>query len=72
MLFIERVYEDADIKSEYVKCPSCGRGRLCDKPVGERATMIALKTDRQGQTGNRIILKCPKCSLKFIIHFTKD
>ena len=54
MIFIQQVYEDADIKSEYVRCPSCKRGRLCDKPKGDIATVIALKTDHQEKTGSKI------------------
>ena len=72
MILIEKVYEDVDIRSEYVRCPSCKRGRLCDKPKGEVATVIALKTDYQGGTGSKIILKCPKCSQKFLIHLSKE
>ena len=72
MIFIQQVYEDVDIKSEYVRCPFCKRGRLCDKPKGDIATVIALKTDHQEKTGSKIILKCPKCSQKFLIHFSKE
>lgn len=72
MILIEKVYEDVDIRSEYVRCPSCKRGRLCDKPKGDVATVIALKTDHQGGTGSKIILKCPKCSQKFLIHLSKE
>ena len=72
MIFIQQVYEDVDIKSDCVRCPSCKRGRLCDKPKGDIATVIALKTDHQEKTGSKIILKCPKCSQKFLIHFSKE
>ena len=72
MLFIEQIYENANLKSDYIKCPSCKHGRLCDKPVGDRATMIALKTEGNIQTSGKIILKCPKCSQKFLIHFSKE
>lgn len=72
MLFIEQVYEKSNIKSDYVRCPSCKRGRLCDKPIGEKATVIALKSGHSERTSSRIILKCPKCSQKFIIHLSKE
>ena len=72
MILIEQVYEDVDIKSEYVRCPFCKRGRLCDKPKGEKATVNAIKTDCQEQTGSKIILTCPKCSQRFLIHFSKE
>ena len=41
MIFIQQVYEDADIKSEYVRCPSCKRGRLCDKPKGDISSIFS-------------------------------
>lgn len=72
MLFIEQVYEKSNIKSDYVRCPSCKRGRLCDKPIGEKATVIALKPGHSERTSSSIILKCPKCSQKFIIHLSKE
>ena len=72
MLIIEQIYEASDIKSDYVRCPSCKTGRLCDKPVGEPATVIALKPDHVGRTRSRIILKCPKCGQKFMIHLPKE
>lgn len=72
MLLIEQVFEKNNIKSDYVKCPSCKRGRLCDKPVGEKATAIAIKSDHASRTSSRIILKCPKCSQKFIIYLSKE
>lgn len=70
MLMIEQIYEPANLKSDFVKCPACKRGRLCDKPVEERVMAIAIipKSDRR----NRIILKCPSCTQKFIITFTKE
>ena len=71
MLIIEQIYESSDIKSDFVRCPSCKKGRLCDKPAGERATVIALKPDHVGRTSSKIILKCPKCGQKFMIHLPK-
>lgn len=72
MLIIEQIYESSDIKSDFVRCPSCKKGRLCDKPAGERATVIALKPDHIGRTSSKIILKCPKCGQKFMIHLPKE
>lgn len=72
MLIIEQIYESSDIKSDFVRCPSCKKGRLCDKPAGERATVIALKPDHVGKTSSKIILKCPKCGQKFMIHLPKE
>ena len=36
MLLIEQIYETNDLKSDYVKCPVCKQGRLCDKPMGDK------------------------------------
>lgn len=72
MLIIEQIYETSDIKSDYVRCPSCKKGRLCDKPAGERATVIELNPDHLGRTSSKIILKCPKCGHKFMIHISKE
>lgn len=72
MLLIEQIYEPNNIKSDYVKCPACKRGRLCDKPIGDKVMAIAIHGDASKANRNRIILKCPKCSQKFIITFAKE
>ena len=54
MLLIEQIYEPNNIRSDYVRCPACKRGRLCDKPVGEKAMAIAI----QGDTGRRFDDRC--------------
>jgi hypothetical protein len=71
LLFIEQVYNDLNIKSDYIRCPLCKHGRLCDKPIGEKAVAIQLNEGYREQDGDCIILKCPKCSQKFVIHFSK-
>lgn len=72
MLLIEQVCENSEIKSDYVKCPSCKRGRLCDKPIGVKVSATAVKFDYNNRTGTQIILKCPKCGQKFIVHLSKE
>lgn len=72
MLFIEQIYEPNDIASDYVKCLTCKRGRLCDKPVGEKVMAIAIRGDIPKKTTNRIILKCPKCGQKFLVSFPSE
>ena len=72
MLLIEQIYEPNNLRSDYVKCPACKRGRLCDKPVGEKAMAIAIQGDTAKTRNSRIILKCPRCSQKFVISFTKE
>ena len=72
MLLIEQIYEPNNIRSDYVRCPACKRGRLCDKPVGEKAMAIAIQGDTAKTRSSRIILKCPRCSQKLVISFTKE
>lgn len=72
MLLIEQIYEPNNIRSDYVRCPACKRGRLCDKPVGEKAMAIAIQGDTAKIRNSRIILKCPRCSQKFVLSFAKE
>ena len=67
MLLIEQIYETNGLKSDYVKCPVCKQGRLCDKPMGDKVMVIAVSEGTGHQTGNRIILKCSKCAQRFFI-----
>ena len=72
MLLIEQIYETNGLKSDYVKCPVRKQGRLCDKPMGDKVMVIAVSEGTGHQTGNRIILKCPKCGQRFIITIPKE
>lgn len=72
MLMIKQIYEPENIRSSIVRCPTCKHGRLCDRPAGEKAMAIAIHGDATPRNSNRIILKCPKCSRKFLIGFTKE
>ena len=72
MLLIEQIFEQDTIQSDFVRCPACKRGRLCDRPAGEKAMAIAIHGDASLRKSSRIILKCPKCSQKFVISFTKE
>ena len=67
MLLIEQIYETNDLKSDYVRCPVCKQGRLCDKPVGDKVMVIAVSEEHGHQAGSRIILKCPKCGQRFFV-----
>ncbi len=68
MLVIE-CYKD-NKKTDYVKCPICNSGRLCDKPVAEKVTVVAANDSVRDNNG--IILKCPKCKQKVIINISKE
>lgn len=65
ILKIEPFNELDNVNSEFVKCPSCGRGRLCDKIQGVK--IISCDLTMSNLNCSRIIVKCPKCSKKFSI-----
>lgn len=67
MLIIQQVSEKSTVISDYVRCPSCKTGRLCDKPAGTRIRAVPLDDTLIDGTG--IILKCPKCAKKFTLQF---
>ena len=69
---IEQIYEPTDIPIDYVKCPSCKSGRLCDKPAGEKVMTIAIRGKVAKNTTHRIILKCPRCGKKFLVSFPSE
>lgn len=68
MLLIQRIYYPQRLKIDYVICPACTRGRLCDKPQGEKIAVLALdgNTEVPGRF-HGLILKCPQCAQIFII-----
>ena len=68
MLLIQQVYYPQRLKSEHVICPACKRGRLCDKPQGEKIAALTLdgNTEAPGRF-HGLILKCPQCAQIFII-----
>ncbi len=66
MLIVERAECLAE-GTEYLRCPVCGRGRLCDRPSVEEVVVA-----RDGASSLRlphIILKCPKCASKISIGY---
>ena len=67
LLYIEMIPETVVVKSDYVKCPVCRGGRLFDKPLGDKAVVIAIHGTTNDQQSKRLIIKCPKCSQKFLI-----
>ena len=68
MLLIQQVHPPRRLKSDYVICPACKCGRLCDKTQGEKIAVLALNgnTEAPGRF-HGLILKCPRCAQKFII-----
>ena len=64
MLFIRPLILPDLLRRNYVRCPICKRGRLCDCPAGEQVKVQEFH-DNAPRTG--VILKCPKCSNLFFI-----
>lgn len=64
---IEHICEKGDVKCDFMRYLICKRGRLCDKFLGEKVMAIAIQGDVPPKWSSWIILKCPKCSQKFII-----
>lgn len=63
MLIIQALKKEEDIKVEFLRCPICKRGRLCDKPLNESVRVLKDKNPEQEGTSN-VIIKCPKCGQK--------
>ena len=68
MLLIRQLYYPQRLKSEYVICPACKHGRLCDKPQGEKIAVLSLSGNTEAPGSfHGLILKCPRCAQRFII-----
>lgn len=71
MLLVEQISEKNSMLSNYVRCPLCKRGRLCDKPTHIKVKTIVGRLIRDSKENASIIVKCPSCGQKFNIHFSK-
>ena len=68
MIWIKQLYIDEDLHCNFVRCPGCGKGRLCDKAANEKAITLSLQSDKHiSKSKASIILKCPKCSARFLV-----
>lgn len=67
MLLIQQLYTQTEMKSDYVKCPACKKGRLCDKPANEKVQALAITGNTERSSFHKLILKCPRCAQKFLI-----
>jgi DNA-directed RNA polymerase subunit RPC12/RpoP len=63
MIKISKIEDDDNVKFDFVKCPSCGKGRLCDKSKGARVHIIQI----HGNGLDHVIIKCPKCGSRYLI-----
>ena len=50
---------------DFVHCPSC-KARLCDKPIGAKATTLKIEGSKLNNLSH-IILRCQKCKNKYLI-----
>lgn len=68
MLLVNELYNEKTITSDYVRCPYCNKGRLCDKPVDLK--VLSKKTESTlDKTEVFVILKCHKCGRKSTVQF---
>ena len=58
-----KLEEGIDITYDYVRCPSCGKGRLCDKPRGTKVAVLRI----EGTALDHVVVKCPKCSALYLV-----
>ncbi len=72
MLQTQPLHKSDNIQYDYLKCPACKKGRLCDKPAGEKVKTRSTPDGISLDQGNWLILKCPNCSQKFAVSFTKE
>lgn len=63
MIRICKLEKGADITYDYVRCPSCGKGRLCDKPRGTKVAVLRI----EGMVLDHVVIKCPKCSALYLV-----
>lgn len=63
MIKISKVEDDDCTKYDFVTCPRCGKGRLCDKPKDTRVSILQI--DEKGL--NHVVVKCPKCGSRYLI-----
>ena len=70
MLVVERAEKRNAVEFEYLRCPVCKTGRLCDKSTGE--TVLTVSNDRDLHSLPRIIVKCPKCASKISIGYIEE
>lgn len=63
MILIIKVEYEPSSQYDFVTCPICKRGRICDKPKGSRVNI--LQTDKKEM--DHVVVKCPKCGSRYLI-----
>ena len=59
---------DTNVPYEYVRCPTCGKGRLCDKPKDAKVSLLPA----EDKGTDHVVIKCPRCSARYLITAAKD
>lgn len=52
---------------DFVICPICGKGRLCDKSPNTQIQSIKNTIKIFQKANDCIVLKCPKCAHLFLL-----
>jgi len=68
LLYIAPVRESNTMQYDILKCPVCKRGRLCDVLHSGIVTVRSEQDTGSDGIAASVVVKCPKCSSKFIIY----
>ena len=63
MLLVQIINEEERIKMDFLRCPVCKKGRLCDKSPSEKVSVIN-ENSFVSENKSNVIIKCPKCGHK--------
>ena len=63
MIMISKIDDEDTAQYDFVTCPGCKKGRLCDKPRGEKVSILQI----YGDSLNHVVVKCPKCGSRYLV-----
>ncbi len=63
MIHISKIENEQYAEYDYIRCPKCGKGRLCDKPRGAKVSLLQI----DGKGLEHVVVKCPRCSSRYLI-----
>lgn len=63
MIKIIKTEDENPTQYDYVICPYCRKGRLCDKPKGARVLIEQI----HGCGSDHVVVKCPKCGARYLV-----
>ena len=70
MIIINQLPKEIPVECEYVKCPICKKGRLCDRAKTTNHIRVISSCTVIDPLMSGIILKCPACAQKFSINIS--